>query len=72
MEPIDTLLAAFIGSPKKKREPNAGEDVGVGVGVDIGAGVAIEFGFGMTSGTPLFQIKVLPDFMQVNFLLAEI
>ena len=72
MEPIDTLLDAFIGSPKKKREPSAGDGVGVGVGVDDEAGVAIEVGFGATSCTPLFHIRFLPDFIQVNFLLAEI
>ena len=51
-----------------------GEGVGEGEGVDIGEGVGVGVaeGVGFLTTTPLFQINLLPDLTQVNFLPADI
>ena len=46
--------------------------VGEGEGVDIGEGVGVAEGVGFLTTTPLFQINLLPDLTQVNFLPADI
>ena len=46
--------------------------VGVGVGVGVGDGVGVAAGAVFLTATPLLQINLLPFFIQVYFIPAEV
>lgn len=56
----------------EESEVGAGDGVGVDVGVAVGVGDGLDEGAGFLIETPLSQINLLPDLMQVNFLLPII
>ena len=74
--------AAFVISEVKKSEDQGEKTTFWGEGIDVGegdkegcgVGMVVEIGevdgvvIGLGIGTPLSQIRFLPDFMQVNFL----